>query len=270
MKTNQHRAVELPASPPSRRAGRCRCAALVAALAVLTLSTTAAVATPTFDTATVSAETRAFPGIVTTLAPYHLFDNEGTNARFTLVTFSTLAYYDESSTGLLGTGNSHGQFLFVKAKTNAQLNAMDSPPPNNPFTVTANVTMTNDEGETASGTASFITPWTEAEPPPGPTLTTTTENLPAGTTASAFADGFFDNAGTNPRFTAASFSTLDYYDADRSGVSGGFLDVTAKTSAELDAMSTPPSNPFTVQVTVTMTNNEGQTATGTVDYVTRW
>ena len=40
--------------------------------------------------------------------------------------------------------------------TNAELNALD-PRPDNPFTFTADVTMTNDEGQTASGTLTFET-----------------------------------------------------------------------------------------------------------------
>ena len=107
--------------------------------------------------------------------------------------------------------------------------------------------------------------------PEGPTLSTTTTNVPAGVTASAWPSYFFDNAGTNLRFTGLSFSTMDYYNADITGLSGeNFMQVTAKTSAELNAMSLPPPNPFTVQVTITVTNNEGQTATGTVDYVTNY
>ena len=48
------------------------------------------------------------------------------------------------------------------------------------------------------------------------------------------------------------------------------LDVRPRPSEELNALDPPPDNPFTVQVTLTMTNDEGETATGTVDYSTEY
>lgn len=198
-----------------------------------------------------------------------VFDNAGTNPRFTSVSVSPTEYFDADSTSLDSTGST----AYFQVKTAAQLNALDSPP-DNPFTSTVDVTMTNDEGHTASGTISLQTSYARIEPVTGPTLSVTTQQAPPGTTTSALAGSFFDNAGTNPYFTEATFSTMEYYNADQTGISSdyftGMLDVTAKTSAELNAMDPPPDNPFTVQVTLTMTNDEGETATGTVDYTTEY
>ena len=262
MKTHPHRAVDLPASPPSRRAGQCRFAVLAGVLAALMLSTTTAVAAPTFSPP--KTEQGTPPGIIKTLMPGDYFDNAGTNARFTSVTFSTTEYYDAQITGL----NSRG-FIHVKVKTNAELNALASPP-SNPFTVTAAVTMTNDESETASGTISLDTTWAKKVAPAGPTLSVTTVNSPPDVSASGYASYFFSNAGAGARLTDVSFSTMDYYNADRTGLFGPYLDVTPKTSEELNAMDSPPPNPFTVDVTLTMTNNAGQTGTGTVRYTTSY
>ena len=264
MTSKRHRVVELPSSS-SRRAGRCRSAALVAALAVLMLSTAPAVAAPSFNSE--RAAPRPVPGTLINAWIKKWFANRGTNPRYTDVSPSPTEYFNAASTRI----SASGQIAYYQVKTAAELNALDSPPPN-PLTAQVTLTMTNDEGHTASGTISLQTTWAKAPPPPGPTLKVTTQQAPAGVTASAFASSFFDNAGTNAHFTDATFSTMDYYDADQTGVSSayftGMLDVRAKTSDELNAMSPPPPNPFTVQVTVTMTNDEGETATGTVDYVT--
>lgn len=44
----------------------------------------------------------------------------------------------------------------------------------------------------------------------------------------------------------------------------------AKTSEELNALETPPPNPFRVTVDVTMTNDEEQEASGTITYQTTY
>ena len=256
MRTYQHRAVDLPASSPSRRAGKCLSAALVAVVAALMLSTTAAVA---------QVEKNVPVGVIVTIEPNWKHNYPGvtpTNPRFTSVTFSTMDYYDDSVTGLLG------KYIAVKTKTAAELNAMDEPP-SNPFTVTADATWTDDAGTTQPWTISLKTTWPKAPPPP-PTLSVTTQDAPPGSAASGYASYFFSNAGAGARLTDVSFSTMEYYNADRTGLSGPYLDVTAKTSEELSAMDSPPPNPFTVGVTLTMTNDAGETATGTVDYVTRY
>ena len=260
MKTHPHRAVEPFTSRSSPHAPRRRCAALAAALAVLVLSTAPAGAAPSFNQG--NASRNAPPGSLVSVWIGGVFNNAGTNPKFTGAVFSTTEYYVEGEAAI-GSG---GTRLWYRAKSSDALSAM-SPQPPNPFTVTCEVTMTNDEGETASGTISFNTGYERVEPP-GPSLSKTTANAPAGLTVSAFADYFFDDAGTNPRFTSATFSTMEYYVA--AGVSGGILDIQVKTSDELNALDSPPDNPFTVAVTLTMTNNEGQTATGTVDYSTSY
>ena len=255
MTTHRHRAVDLPASPPSRRAAQYRFAVLVAVLAALMLSTTAAVA----KTVNIPIDT------IVTIDPnrYHNYPGHEThNPKFTSVTFSTTDYYVDSETGLLG------KYIAVKTKTAAELNAMANPP-SNPFTVTATATLTNDQGTTRTYYFEFKTAWAK-NPPPVPTLSVTSQSAPPDVSASGWASYYFSNAGAGARLTDVSFSTMDYYNASRTGLFGGFLDVTAKTSEELNAMDPAPPNPFTVEVTLTMTNNAGETATGTVVYTTSY
>ena len=218
------------------------------------------------------------------------FDNAGPNPRFTRATFSTMDYYVEADTGI---GSSDASRLWVKVKTDAELNALDPAPPS-PFTVTANVSMTNDDGATATGTVSFTTNYTRSDGAqssnPGspnsdseertgsadgtrgtPTLSQTDAiSAPPGSLVVTSAGDVFDHAGTHPRFTSATFSTTDYYDSSSSGVRAGSLHVQVKTAAELNALDSPPSSPFTVTANVTMTNDEGDTATGTISFSTTY
>ena len=258
MTTYGPRAVEAFSSLPSPCAGRRAWAALSAALAALMLSIAPAAAEPT---ARANSSQNAPPGHLSSIGATFHFDNYGTNPRITSASYSTTEYYNETSVV--------GGRAFFRIKTNDQLNAMDEPP-SNPFTVVASVTMTNDEGQTASTNINLVTHWHKRPPPQGPVLSRSTANAPAGLTVSAFVEYFFDNAGTGAYFTNAVFSTMDYYVEANTGVTDGFLEVRVKTSEELEAMSSPPPNPFTVEVTLTMTNNQGQTATGTVEYVTNY
>ena len=219
------------------------------------------------------------PGMTVSVA-VDLFDNPGTNPRFTEAVFSTMEYYDPTSTGLSIHPTDYR--LFVRAKTAEELNALASPPPET-FTVTADVTMTNDEGQTATGTLTFqtvyvraptagTTPEAPSEPPVQPTLPQLSAvNAPPGITVSVDVD-LFDNPGTNPRFTDAVFSTMEYYDPTWTGLSIHPTDyrlfVRAKTAEELNALASPPPETFTVTADVTMTNDEGQTATGTLTFQT--
>ena len=260
MTTNRHRAVELFSSLLFPRAERRRCTALAAVLAVLALSAAPAAAQPTANA--INSQPAA-PGYQIYIRPAVHFDNSGTNPRITSASYSTMAYYVEANTLI------SGGLAFIKIKTAAQLNAMDEPPPN-PFTVVASVTMTNDEGQSASKDINLVTHWPKLPPPPGPVPSRSTANAPPGLTVSAFVEYFFDNAGTGAELTGASFSTLAYYVEANTGITDGFLELRVKTSEELQAMSPPPSNPFTVAVTLTMTNDQGQTATGTVDYITHY
>ena len=250
------------------RAGRRRSMALVAAAATVWLLSGAPA-----DAVPVAASTQPLnvpAGVRVSTSPDSTFDNVGTNPRFTAVTFSTMDYYDAALTGL----NADGSYLFVKAKTAAQLNALAVPPPS-PFTVTATMTMTNDDGQTATATRSLRTTYARAasspppssDPPAAVPVAASTQplNVPAGVRVSTSPDSTFDNVGTNPRFTAVTFSTMDYYDAALTGLNadGSYLFVKAKTAAQLNALAVPPPSPFTVTATMTMTNDDGQTATAT-------
>ena len=213
------------------------------------------------------------PGtLVSASIDYH-FDDEGTNPRFTAVTFSTTEYYDTATIGLNPGVNDDR--VYVQAKSTAALNALDPRPPS-PFTVTADVTMTNDEGATASGTISFKTYYNRtADDVVQPTFRPQDpQNAPAGTMVSAELADYFDDEGTNARFTEFTLSTDEYYNASSIGTSVGVNDdvlyVQPKTAAELNALASPPPSPFTVTATVTMTNDEGATATGTISFKTAY
>ena len=195
-----------------------------------------------------------------------VFDNAGTNPRFTDAMFSTMEYYDSAYTGIDPHSSSH---LRVQAKTVAQLNALASPP-DSPFTVTADVTMTNDEGETATGTISFETVYLRATPestPPAPSQTTAI-SVPAAAVISISAAEVFDNAGTDPRLTEAVFSTTEYL--VNQSISLDRLWVHAKSAEALNAMPSPPDSPFTFTAEVTMTNDEGYTATAALTFETTY
>ena len=225
------------------------------------------------------------PGVLVSSPIYGFFRSDGedprdlgTNPSLTGVTWSTTEYIDTSETY----GIVHGNIdrLFVRMKSAYDLNRMAYPPPN-PFYTTATLSMENDEGETVTGCdfvlgtsyarnpVAFVPTVADTEPG-APTLKTSTALAPAGVTVSAFADHFFENAGSGAEFTDAHFQTMQYYDAARTGLVDGFLEVTAKSAAQLRALPYPPPNPFRVTVTLTMTNSAGQTGQGTVTYTTHW
>ena len=249
-----------------------RAAALAAALllgAAPVAFAPEAAAEPTFKT---GLEVRkATPGILITAAAVDAFDNAGTNPRYTEAAFSTMEYYVEAYTRI------YDGLLFLQPKTSEELNALASPPPN-PFTVTVEVTMTNDEGETATGTLKFKTdyasgsddetaPSLQSNPQPYLVRWTAITAEP-GTTVTVYAVNLFASAGTNPKITDAVFSTTEYYDTHE--VRDGLLRVQAKSAADLNALASPPSDPFTVEVRVTMANDEGQTASGTINFETTY
>ena len=74
--------------------------------------------------------------------------------------------------------------------------------------------------------------------------------------------------GTNPKITEATFSTTEYYSVHE--IRNGILWVEVKTADELNALSSPPPNPFEVEVDVTATNDEELEKTGTVTFETRY
>ena len=262
MRLDRHRVMK-----PSLRRGAALAAVLAAAM--LVLGAALAAAAPTQSSRTTS---NAPPGTLIAISPLWVFDNRGTNARITAAAYSTTEYY--SSTSL------NNGYAYVEVKTTAELNAMASPPPN-PFTVTADVTMTNDEGETASATVTLETHYarnpTPATTPPAPATAPTFQradeayNAPPGVLISVTAGGQFGafaNAGTNPRIIKAVFedTAAEYYTTHT--VANNKAWVQAKSSAELNALASPPESPFTVTAEVTMTNDEGQEASGTVTFKT--
>ena len=195
----------------------------------------------------------------------HLFTDAGTNPRFTDVVFSTLEYYRSGSTGI------QDGVLVVTIKSATELSALASPP-SSPFTVTADVTMTNDEGETASGTLQLKTTYTATSAPPErpkPSFVPQ-DAIPAPVRAytHAYAKDVFANAGTNPRFSGVTFSTLEYYSTGR--ITNGVVQVVVKSAEKLRALPLPPPSPFTVTAEVTMTNDEGDTASGTLTFRTTY
>ena len=235
-----------------------RSTALATLLAALLLGGPAAAA-PTLSKTT---PIWALVGVLNTHSADILFDDAGTNAIITKAEFSTTEYHDVSRVveGVLET----------KIKSSADLNAL-AEPPSSPFTVTVEVTMENDEGETATGTVTFEAEYEEEEVVSVPVLSPPTstdleKKAPPGSQVIVGPADAFDNAGTNPVFTAAVFSTTDHY--DESGIVNGSLEVTVKTAASLLAMTPQPSDPITVTVEVTMTNEEGMTATGKVALIT--
>ncbi|MDE0406741.1 MAG: hypothetical protein OXN81_02685 [Alphaproteobacteria bacterium] len=202
------------------------------------------------------------PGVGTSFNVREVFENPGERPRFNDVTFSDMTYLDSLSSGFPG---EEARSFYVTVLTNDELNALE-PRPDNPFTFTANVTMTNDDGETVSGTATFEvtyvqTSGSEPEAPSGtaPTIKADlTISAPAGATTFIHAGQLFDNPGTNPRITEAEFTTMDYYSGSEVN---GVLVVAVQPSEELKNMAPP--NPLRVDVTVTMINDDAQTATGT-------
>ena len=211
----------------------------------------------------------------------------GTDPRLTGVEWSTTEYAYPGQT--IGFVEGMAGRLYYRNKTGDELNRMADPPPS-PFFVTATVSMENDEGETVTGCeyvfgtayhrdpvvqvpTATVTPEPAVPNPPDPipVLQRDTALAPAGVTVSAFPEYFFTDVGTNLRFVSAHFQSKAYYDADKSGLVGGILEVTAKSAEDLEAMGdyTPP-NPFWITVRLKVTNDEGFSTVGTVTYETSW
>ena len=157
-----------------------------------------------------------------------------------------------------------------KSITNyAQIFAALPSPPASPFTVNADVSMTNDLGCMVSATLAYTTSYARTVTGGLTTRDDVRVGAPVGTRVSIAPYGVFyyannpRSAGTNPRFTDVTFSTsLDYYDEAAISESDGRLYVQAKTREALDALDAPPPGTFEITATVTMTNDEGHTATG--------
>ena len=251
MDTHRNRTVELFSSLLLRAAGR-RCAALAAALAALMLALGAVPAVA--DSSPPSVEVHqhpcnAGPGMLIGIGPYDLFDNEGTNARWTDASFSNPEYLDPSS----GIEPVHKARIFFQALTAAELNAL-SPPPPNPFYHSVTATMTNDEGHTATATRQCMTRYAPA--PPAFTRTTPID-APVGTLVVVYPDEVSDVA-SGRHFDSVTFSTTQYcsFCAPAGGGSADAIYVQAKTAGH------------TFTATVKVTNRRGRSSEGTVTFQT--
>ncbi len=176
----------------------------------------------------------------------------------------TSEYYDSAS--IPQSGTYAGEFV-VRVESLADLKAMDSLPAS-PIRVTATVTMINDEGGTGTRTVTFETAPSEPSTS-GPTAKEIDSiDAPAGTQVDIYLKDVFDNTGTNPRFTGwliHSVAAANYYRSVQFGWPEAVLDVTVKSAADLATyVALGHSTPLTSKSTVTMTNDEGQTAKATL------
>ena len=120
--------------------------ALAAAVAVLG-------AAPAAADSSLTVRVGAPPGVLASISAHQWYDewtggDGGTNPKIVGATFSTTEYYD---THRVGNGR-----LWVQAKSAVDLNALPVPPPD-PFEVTVEVSMTNDENVAKTGTVVFKT-----------------------------------------------------------------------------------------------------------------
>ena len=97
-------------------------------------------------------------------------------------------------------------------------------------------------------------------------------NAPAGSLIYVKAEDAFDDAGTNPEYTSAVILFRDYVESHRIatdyGISRFFLRI--KSAETLNALPTPPANPIHTVATVTIKNDEGQTLSRSITFVTRY
>lgn len=156
MTLTQRRIVGLSSSPS-------KAAVLVAALALAALVLSGAPALAQSTSQLVpwddEQEVGAPPDVRVSLRATSVFRysgqrHAGTNPVLTDVDFSTMDYYVAADTGI------EDGVLYVKAKTEDELNALPEPP-DSPIKVTADVTMENDEGDSATHTVTFKTGYTK-------------------------------------------------------------------------------------------------------------
>ena len=211
------------------------------------------------------------PGTTLTYSVTDLFDNAGTNPVFTSVGFAQPHYL--VTFGFVPSRVADRSESFdMTVKTSAQLNALPSPPPS-PFTFTADVSMTNDEEQTALGTITFRTTYDRATQPPAPPPTfslTDKVAVPPGQRIFIYIADMFDNPGAGAEIETPQVDADEraLYKDISSGAHHSdrfdYIMVWAWTAAQLNAMTPPPPSPFTADVAVTMNNDAGQTASGTV------
>lgn len=235
-------------------AGRCGRLLPAALAAALLLGAAPAAAEPVF----VPQETiAASPGLLILIRAGDVFDDAGTNPVIASASAANTDRYDLFS---VAEGIFH-----LRAKSSAELRAMEPLPPN-PFVTDVTVTMTNGEGESGQGVLTYRTAYAGLTPIPPPPPSYPNVTVKPGATVTIKAD-WFDNAGTNPRITFV-FYEADYYASVSTDANGKTLSVQVKTSEQLRALTPPPPNPFAVEFSLTMENDEGHTATGTVTFET--
>ena len=102
---------------------------------------------------------------------------------------------------------------------------------------------------------------------------TTTHHITTGQQAYLPVVAMFDNPGPNPKYTSYSIDNTDYVDSSRTGYSSGTQIVTQQTGAlrvgikkmkQLAALNDPPGYPFGLAVSMSMVNDDGETASGTL------
>lgn len=110
--------------------------------------------------------------------------------------------------------------------------------------------------------------------PAGPVFSQTeTIDAPPGVTLTIRLDELFDNAGTNPVFIGVGYPVTEHLDPSGTALDDDTRDsftVTVKSAAELNALASPPPSPFTFKADVGMRNDEGQDASGTIEFRTTY
>lgn len=253
MDTHRNRTVELFSSLLLLRVPARRCTRLAAALAALMLALGAVPAAA--DSGAPSTKVHQGPciapaGSVYTPAPDDLFDNVGTNARWTDVSFSNPEYLDMTISGIEPTRQIR---IYFQVKTAAELNAL-SPRPSSPFDHSLTGTMTNDEGHTATTTRQCSTGYTIAAPVFD---TATPIDAPVGTMVVVYPDEVSDVA-SGRHFDSVTFSTRDYcsFCAPNDGGSADAIYVKANAAGH------------TFTATVKVTNSWDKSSEGTVTFQT--
>lgn len=103
-----------------------------------------------------------------------------------------------------------------------------------------------------------------------PTSLGVTWNINAGGDGSCTrAEDNFDSAGFGAKFTTVTYAKNGQYVvvSDDTGITDrGWFCIKTKSKEDLDALDSPPSNPFTVEVDVEMTNDDYEEAEGTIKF----
>ena len=256
-----------------------RLATLAAALAVLSAAPTVALGLIETTHEPVSDVVSAPAGTLVSYTASGIFEDAGTNPKFTGVYPLFDEYIEQYYTG---TDPADGTSRFYLRVMSADaLNALPSPP-SNPIHTMVTVSITNDEGQTFTRSITFETRYRRiASYGPGPGQPTAVARstlfmAPPGSTVGISPHDVFDHAGTNPVFTEVNFSTTDYYqefkihDSPRDYHTHGTISLTVKDNDQLNALPSPPRSPFQVIATLTMTNDEKQTATARLGITTQY